>query len=346
MYRNCLFCARLLGTNSVIEHFPVGRRLAFDAARGRLWVVCRRCERWNLVPVVERWEAIEELERTFTDLSVRYSTEHVGLARHPGGLDLVRVGKPRRPEFAAWRYGDQFGRRMRRRLAAGGVAVGAAGAVAAAAAASAIAAPFLGVVGLGLFYAMLPVLPGVVKDPTIVRLSDGRRKGLSRGRVGRCLIVPSDTAPGWAIRVSEARFDPDDLTRPPQEAHVEYTGDDARIIASRMIPAANRLGAGARTAQDAVGLVEAGGGGDAAVRALTADTPRIGSLARPGRLALEMALHEETERQALEGELAALEAQWRAAEELAAISDGLLVPDEVERKLKRMKEAPGPDTDD
>jgi len=46
-------------------------------------------------------------------------------------------------------------------------------------------------------------------------------------------------------------------------------------------------------------------------------------LARPESLALEMALHEETERRALQGELAALEAAWREAEEIAGIADAL-----------------------
>jgi hypothetical protein len=49
-----MFCNRALGENQVVEHFPVGRRLAFDAEKGRLWVVCRRCERWNLSPIEER----------------------------------------------------------------------------------------------------------------------------------------------------------------------------------------------------------------------------------------------------------------------------------------------------
>ncbi|HLM66831.1 MAG TPA: hypothetical protein VK358_04845 [Longimicrobium sp.] len=40
-------------------------------------------------------------------------------------------------------------------------------------------------------------------------------------------------------------------------------------------------------------------------------------------LALEMALHDEQERRALEGELAGLEAAWRQAEEIAAIADRL-----------------------
>ena len=109
-----MFCHRPLETNEVVESFPVGRRLAFDAARGRLWVVCTKCERWNLTPLEERWEAVEDCERLFRDTRIRVSTDNIGLARHPEGLTLVRIGEPLRPEFAAWRYGDQFGRRMRR----------------------------------------------------------------------------------------------------------------------------------------------------------------------------------------------------------------------------------------
>src|SRR3954462_9918218 len=116
MYTTCLFCNGDLGRNEVIETFPVGRRLAFDAARGRLWVVCRRCERWNLTPVEERWEAIEECERLFRDTRLRVSTDNIGLARIREGLELVRIGAPQRPEMAAWRYGDQFGRRRRKHL--------------------------------------------------------------------------------------------------------------------------------------------------------------------------------------------------------------------------------------
>ena len=111
MYTTCMFCNRPLGSNEVVEHFPVGRRLAFDAARGRLWVVCRKCERWNLSPIEERWEAVETCERLFQETRVRVSTEHVGLAKHAEGLVLVRIGEPMREEFAAWCYGDQFGRR-------------------------------------------------------------------------------------------------------------------------------------------------------------------------------------------------------------------------------------------
>lgn len=56
----------------------------------------------------------------------------------------------------------------------------------------------------------------------------------------------------------------------------------------------------------------------------------MSSLLKPTRLALEMALHEEQERRALEGELWMLERAWREAEEIAAISDNLLVRKGVE----------------
>src|SRR3954464_6409555 len=111
MYTTCLFCHSDLGSNEVIESFPIGRRLAFDAAHGRLWVVCRKCERWNLTPLEERWEAIEQCERLFSATRLKVSTDNIGLSRLREGLELVRIGSPQRPEMAAWRYGDQFGRR-------------------------------------------------------------------------------------------------------------------------------------------------------------------------------------------------------------------------------------------
>ena len=43
-----------------------------------------------------------------------------------------------------------------------------------------------------------------------------------------------------------------------------------------------------------------------------------------------MALHEEQERRALEGELWLLERAWKEAEEIAEISDSLLLPDGTE----------------
>ena len=109
MYRNCIFCSADLGTNESIEPFPVGRSLAFDAARGRLWAVCPRCARWNLSPLEERWEAIEAAERLFRDITparaVRERRACEAARRHaadPGGQAVAG-------ELAAWRYGEQLG---------------------------------------------------------------------------------------------------------------------------------------------------------------------------------------------------------------------------------------------
>lgn len=119
MYSTCLFCNRDLGSNQLLPTFPVGRRLAFDPERGRLWVVCTACDRWNLAPLEERWEAVEECERLFRATRLRYSTGNVGLAQLREGVDLVRIGRALRPEIAAWRYGRLLGRWLPRAPAGG-----------------------------------------------------------------------------------------------------------------------------------------------------------------------------------------------------------------------------------
>lgn len=65
------------------------------------------------------------------------------------------------------------------------------------------------------------------------------------------------------------------------------------------------------------------------------DATHISQMAAGVRLALEMAGHEDTERRALEGELALLEDAWREAEEIAAIADRLLIPPAIEEWIER-----------
>jgi hypothetical protein len=62
-------------------------------------------------------------------------------------------------------------------------------------------------------------------------------------------------------------------------------------------------------------------------------------LAPTQRLALEMALHEEQERAALDGELRALEQAWQEAEEIAAIADDLVLPGRVRQGFARLRRA-------
>jgi len=142
-------------------------------------------------------------------------------------------------------------------------------------------------------------------------------------------------------------------------------------VASRIIPAANRFGGSKKTVAEAVSKIESAGSSERFIerigsmsrvvtRAGLTDLPDwtrghvkksrfvkssrkhdwntgLFALDSVQRLALEMALHEETERAALQGELTALEAAWREAEEIAGISDALLVPQDVDAKLTKLK---------
>ena len=108
MYTSCLFCHSDLNANHHLTTFPVGRRLAYDPKKGRLWVICTRCGRWNLTPLEERWEAIDDAERLFRGTRLRMSTDNVGLAQFRGGFELVRIGQALLPEVASWRYGTRL----------------------------------------------------------------------------------------------------------------------------------------------------------------------------------------------------------------------------------------------
>jgi len=113
MLTRCLFCHRDLPVNEALEQFPVGRRVAYDPARGRLWAVCPSCRRWNLAPIEERWEALEELEKTVKDRARLLSqTDNIALLRTPE-LEIVRVGHANLTEEAWWRYGIELVRRRR-----------------------------------------------------------------------------------------------------------------------------------------------------------------------------------------------------------------------------------------
>src|SRR5258708_36305844 len=115
MYRTCSFCNGKLDGDGGPSGLGVGRRLAFDEWKGRLWVICPKCSRWNLAPLDDRLEQIEALARAAGEGRVAAATEHVALIRWQS-YDVVRVGKPRRMEFATWRYGERLRARRREQL--------------------------------------------------------------------------------------------------------------------------------------------------------------------------------------------------------------------------------------
>jgi hypothetical protein len=348
VYRHCIFCRADLGTNDELP-FAVGKRLAFDEARGRLWVICQTCARWNLSPLEERWEAIEAAERLYRATHRRVATDNIGMARIGDTVELVRIGAPLRPEFAAWRYGAEFLKRRTKALVFQAVdAVATLGALA------------LSGVSVGLW--------GVIGSKGGV--GGMARNYLERRRGGRLLILPDQTvarifsfsAGGSRLRreldgsVSlELRYDeriPNaGLRRVLTGPHRYAEGRRARLHDELMLPAlrlllpfANGDGAKKQVVEDAVYRLDREGDVRAVLNSAIPTTAgrwsspdrELGKVDAASRLALEMALHEGDERAAAEGELQALHDRWREAEEIASIADDLFVPTSVRERLEEL----------
>lgn len=347
MYSTCLFCNRPLGANQTFEAFPVGRRLAFDPAKGRLWVVCPHCERWNLTPMDERWEVIEGAEALYAEARRRVATDQIGLAKLRDGTELVRIGEPLRPEFAAWRYGDQFGRRRRRQMLIAGAGLGAIGAL--------VVGGAVAGVGIGGFGWMISQMGRVAvkgnPEAVVARIRTADRVlAVRRRHLAQTAIVRGSQGP-IAIHLRH------------KGGATDFDGEEAQRVAALVVPHVNRFGGTRETIAQAVDSIESHGGPegfmDRASHGFEASTGTptrarrafrwgvsddkmkggLFSLSPVDRLALEMALHEEAERRVLRGELTALERAWREAEEIAAIADDLLVPEGVRGAIARLRGA-------
>jgi hypothetical protein len=342
MYKTCIYCNRKLGDNESVENFPVGRRLAFDAEKGRLWVVCSSCRRWNLTPLEERWEAIEECERHFRETTIRYSTDNIGLARLSEGLDLVRIGRPQRPEFAAWRYGRQF---LRRRVLSVARDLGVA--------AGAVAAHVLGVNAI-LWFVWMGSKRRVVAR---VSAADGKPLPVAADDLKEVRLVTTETPEGWGLSVP---YRTGIMEIEPWRSFADRDGDTKVLVgptavraAGKLLPKVNTYGGSGAQVRSAVGLIEDAGDPERLYRKAAReegymttalfdrDASVIRSMHPEVRLALEMAAHEEAERRALEEDLKELERDWRDAEVIAAIADRLLVPEEIEDWIRRHRRKEG-----
>lgn len=342
MYRTCIYCTADLGTNEAIEGFAVGRTVAFDAGRGRLWAVCPHCARWNLGPLEERWEPVEAAERSFVDARLRVQSENVGLARLPDGTQLIRVGQAVPGELAAWRYGRELQRRRWRN-------------------APAMAASFVLHTAAHVQFYPFSILgvraARVAQGLRVVHHIPGERSPagqpivIRRGHLTRSWLQPDDQG-DLALHI------PGILPAERDGAHwhvpsLLLRGETARRVLSRAILDANSSGASADKVSDALSRLTQSGSSEDYLRATASkvvrlDVPDLGfnprgwremagwvrgerrdkaftppKLDGRGALALEMALHEESERLAMQGELRALEAAWRDAEAIAAIADRL-----------------------
>lgn len=133
------------------------------------------------------------------------------------------------------------------------------------------------------------------------------------------------------------------------------TGGEALRALRGLLPTINRKGGRPEQVRNSVDEIERLGSAEEALRESAVELARMENLSRkyqwpptvPGmiskghpviQLVLEMAANEEAERRALEGELSVLEQEWREAEEIAAISDDLLLPRALRARIQGWKE--------
>ncbi len=304
--RPCPFCA-----NPLPERDPAalgrGDRLAYDPWKGRLWAVCGSCRRWSAVPLALRWETLEscEAEARARGRTV-LSSEHLALIEI-GRAQLIRVGRPLRIEMAGWRYGDRMPAASRSGL-------------------------------LSRIFAGLPPPP----------VSGYRPYGLGRADPPTHWVLSPFQDAAWALTTAFTTV-PLAPTCPAcsgPAALRPWSFHELQVVSSRgahhvaarcglcdqdvlhPIRAARpalRLGLSvvdprsvdAARAETAAGGVERAGGAHGFLEHLAQERLELGDMSPDERLALVISLDEDAEVEALERE-------WRAAEEIAAIMDGEL----------------------
>lgn len=140
----------------------------------------------------------------------------------------------------------------------------------------------------------------------------------------RIVLARAPAPDGWRLHIERGNHTAD------------LVGSAAYRAVGSLLPLANTFGASRRDIDQAVGLLDANIDPHDHFAKVVDQTCRRGfayaelpNLPPTLRLSLEIAAHEESERRALAGELAALAEQWRRAEEIAGIADNLLLPASV-----------------
>lgn len=323
MYRKCLVCGRDFAPNDTLEYLDRGRRVAYDPVRGRLWLICRACSRWSLVPLESRWEALEELEKLVQDQGRMLSgTDNVELLR-AGPLEVVRVGRAALREEAWWRYGRELRRRKEkhRKLSVAGT-VGAAVAIGGSWATG----------GMSFIAAWLlwDNAPGLVTGGARL-LRFGRTAWRGQGECVRCGRVIRRIAYGNRRDIMLRGVDGsvEVLVFCPfcgggRERGLHLHGQEANRTLRKLLAYHHFAGASESRVDKAARLIE-GAGGPARLPSRILSRPKqLDQVGRVGRVALEIAVHEEHEARLLSMEVAELETHWRREEELARIMDGEL----------------------
>jgi hypothetical protein len=328
MFRSCAFCNTAFDGDGGPSGLGVGRRIAFDEWKGRLWVVCPRCTRWNLTPFDDRLERIEAVARAAQAGRIAGSTDQVALIRWER-YDFVRVGKPPRVELATWRYGERLRNRQRERMKV--VVPLTVAAIGLGIAANVAAGGGFGVIVWNIHRAV---------DWVYLRIVGSRRVSLIESPIcARCGSIMELRARHvqYARVVPDTHADMGVLLSCPRchQEGAQLTGIEAVQVLRQGLTYLNLVRGGRRRAEDAAREVDRVGGPDRLLRDVAQRELTLRSL-RPERgLAFEMAVDERAE-------VEELEQQWREAEEIADIADGTLGSStDVENELRRLKNRQG-----
>jgi hypothetical protein len=319
LYRHCLFCGEAFPPNALFGHVPPGSRLTYDPARGRLWSVCARCERWNLLPFEDRYDAIETLERVVTDRAEHLaSTENVSLHLYEQ-LAIIRIGRAPLVERAWWRYGRELTERdarLRRPIVRASSAV----------------LGMLATAGerFGIWKADDGGPSAAIDLLRWQRFGSEAWSGRSRCPYCHSVLRSLRFDVGWWLhpRVEEGELVvgvPCTRCDPWTPRNVfDVTGDDAILVLRRVLAYQHLAGADERRVREATRLIERAGTSAGLVAELSTGHTSLWRLGPTRGLALEIALNAVAERRQLTAQLLGIEARWRAENELADIVDDVL----------------------
>ncbi len=352
MYATCLFCNSALGRNDCLEHFPVGRRLAYDAARGQA------LGRLPALPALEPDAVFESRlggdrgSRAWIprDAAARGDRQRrAGRARGRAGAGAHRCPAPARTRHVALRRpvrkaaaevhrvhcrGQAYPRAAARLLAGHSLV-----------AMSALVEPaMIGLIVAALSSASFACARCKAPRVPVVFVTDGqgKRQPLTRWDAQSAWLWRGPEGADWSLSVKQAeqplpRYGIGFAT----SRLITLQGDEARRALAAIVPYANSAGGSAKRVRGGrgrdLGVGDRGGGrphggGHRPPRNGPITKNHLTIIPAPIRLAIEMALHEDDERRAMEGELAALEERWRDAEEIARSRMGCCSPPTPRRR--------------
>lgn len=287
------------------------------------------------MPIEDRWEALEELEKLTTDKARLLSqTDNIALLRS-GPLEVVRVGKAKLTEEAWWRYGRELANRRRKYDKLGVAGTVAAGAVVAGGWAAG------GISMLGIWLVMGHGSDTLRDGARWLRFGSSAWRGsdtcIKCGHVFRTVSY-RDRATLGIFPGEQGRLKL--VARCPRcgeyrQAGLHLEGVEAERTIRRVLAYHHFAGASEQRVFKATRLIQEAGSPQDLARIVVRDGKRLGDLRRTGGIALEIAINESNEQYLLELELAELEAHWKREEELASIIDGELTPLPLLEQMRR-----------